>query len=68
MQTMGELQPVGQAEAGCWPVGSCLQLSMGNEEASGRSPARYSAGVEDPQTGGGEAAPPHRASHFRGKW
>ena len=35
-----------EAEAGCWPVGNCLQLSMGQprREASGReSPARYSA-------------------------
>ena len=50
-----------EAEAGCWPVGNCLQLSMGQprREASGReSPARYSAsGSKTLKLGGGEAAP-----------
>ena len=60
-----------EAEAGCWPVGNCLQLSMGQPRrgsVGARKPRPvFSFRVEDPQAG--VAKPPQKpeGSTFRGK-
>ena len=73
VKTMGgSFSRSGEAEAGCWPVGNCLQLSMGQPRrgsVGARKPRPvFSFRVEDPQAGGGEAAPKApQGSTFRGK-